>query len=517
MSLGYRSRRTNARRSPAITLAGGSSGNRMLIVGDSIAAQHAYVLPVTSLTRDGSTTMTVNWTSHGLIVGSQVYGFRATDEALNGHFEVATVVNANSFTVTLPVASGGAVTAKAGGFIASKQDVLTDIGSINWLSSLNGACFDIVGVVAEGASLTSYLPTLIANANDDGLKYDWVTIISGINDAAADVTGATIAANIIAATASLRSAGKKVIISTVGPWSSGHGSYTAGRYTEVQNANTLLRSYAAGRSGVYIMDSFEATTGTAPLHTNVLSDGLHPSQLGCYTYAKRFMADYPTALPAGTTLLAQNAADDVVVTPANRQFWPTPMFTGSAGLGVTYFGTANTTGTIPTDQWVRGYSPNTGGATTTLASSLVAASTGNGNAIKVDIAASEDGDWAIVHCIDNFAEFTAGEYVRLVMRVRAEATGGGAPTNLARVNAFLQLDDAIGSKSSVLAALYNASPPAAASYPQVTEQLTLMTPKLRIASMTGVTLTQPWLITTMRAACTNTFYVENPALRATTE
>jgi len=516
MSLGYRSRRTTAKRSPAITLGGGSNGNRMLIVGDSIAAQHGYTLGITSLTRDGSTTMTVNWTSHGLIVGSRVYGFRATDEALNGRFEVATVVNANSFTVTLPVASGGAVTAKAGGFIASKQDVLTDIGSINWLTSLNGACFDIVGVCAEGASLTSYLSTLVTNANDDGLKYDWVTIISGINDIVSDVTGATIAANIIAATASLRTAGKKVIISAVGPWSSAYGSYTAGRNTQLLAANTALAAYAAGRSGVYFMDTVAAGTAYATTYTNFLSDGIHPTQLGCYTYAKRFMADYPTALPAGTTLLSQNANDDVVVTPANRQFWPTPMFTGAAGLGLTYFGTATTTGTIPTDQWVRGYSPNTGGATTTLASSLVAASTGNGNAIKVDIAASEDGDWAIVHCIDNSAPFSSGDYARLVMRVRAETTGGGAPTQLGRVNCFMELDDAIGAKYPV-AMLYNASPPAAAAYPQVTEQLTLMTPKLKIGTMTGVTLTQPWFVATMRAACTNTFYVENPALRATTE
>ena len=66
----------------------------------------AFVDPTTSLTGTYSqttTTITVTCTNHGLVAGQRVALAFTSGSAASGGFAVATVVDANSFTVTTPL------------------------------------------------------------------------------------------------------------------------------------------------------------------------------------------------------------------------------------------------------------------------------------------------------------------------------------------------------------------------------------------------------------------------------
>lgn len=505
-----------------IVLPGGfeSTGNKMLVIGDSIAGQHTYTFGAatapTAVTTYGTTTMRITKSGHGVVVGCEVYGFRCTDEDLNGRFTVTNIVDADNFEVELPSAKGaGSATAKTGDFAYHRQQLLDDRGSINWLTSLNGACFDIVGVHAEGASTTSYLSTLVANSA--GTDYDWVTIISGINDAAgwsstpADGSAEALVANITAVADALRAAGKGVIISTIGPWGAAHASYSADRYTEVKVANALLRDYAAGDPGVFIMDTMAA--GSADVDgvpvANMLSDNLHPTPKGAYTYAKQFMADNPGILPDATALLPLTAADDINVTPATLQHWRNPMFSGTGGLKTSLSAHTAPTGTVADYQTLSNF-----GATMTSVGSIVAGNSGVGSAQRIDATFTANNDGLYLRPTDNLADVVVGEYMRVACRVQMSATGGGVTTQVGRCMAYLQAS--WGSTRFLAAILYNASQPAAAQYPQLdeTEPLTLVTPKHILTTRTSLSVLQPWWQGNVKGSATNTYDVERPALWA---
>jgi hypothetical protein len=59
--------------------------------------------------------------------------------------------------------------------------------------------------------------------------------------------------------------------------------------------------------------------------------------------------------------------------------------------------------------------------------------------------------------------------------------------------------------------------PAAAAYPQFTEQLTLVTPPHRFPTLTGLTQLQPWVQMNTKTTCSLSYFIENPAMRATAE
>lgn len=445
-------------------------GRRMVVVGDSIASLHALAGAPTAITLDGSTTMTVTQASHALHTGSNIYGFRTTREELNGRFTVASVIDANTYTVTLPAAASGAVAAKST-FAMSYCDILSDRGSINWLSALNGACFDVVGVHAESGCAASYLPTLIANSA--GIDYSWLTIICGINDVVADATAAATATYIIDAADGQIANGVQVIIRALGPWDSNNGAYSAARNQVAMQTNAILKAYCASTRGAYFMDSTAAgtteTSTTGAIIAGRITDGLHPAPVGVYYEAKQFTADYPTLLTSPLLYLPVSAMQDVTVSATSRQLWPNPLLAGTSGA---LQGSPVATGTAATSQIVY----NTG-AGSTVASLVADSDYGQAQRMVATTVANSGG--CDLYTSTSVAALAPGEAIRSAAKVTVTQASG------ALKSVDLRVSGNFGAGTRILSAqLY----PSNGTYPQLSgETLTFLTPPRLVSSITGLT------------------------------
>ena len=222
-----------------------------------------------------------------------------------------------------------------------------------------------------------------------------------------------------------------------------------------------------------------------------------------------FMADNPGILPAETDLLPLTAADDINVTPATLQHWRNPMFSGTGGTKTALSGSPPT-GTVPDYQSVVSF-----GAAMSSVASIVAGNSGIGNAIRIDATFTANNDQLFQYLTANTVAVVVGEYMRCLMRVQMSATGGGAPTNVGRCQAYITGN--WGSTRTLTAMLYNASQPAAAQYPQTDEPLTLLTPKHQLTTTSGMTVLRAHWTGGVKGAATNTYDIERPAFWATTE
>ena len=467
-------------------------GGRLLVIGDSIAALHAQQRTATSVTLNGTTTATVAMTTHLMTVGEELYGMSVTPEGANCRMTVASSIDANSFTVTLSSAQSGTVTGRSVGPMFLRQSILTDKGTFNWFSALADACFDIVGVHAEPGSTTAYLDDLIAQSA--GLSYDWVAIISGINDVLADTAAATIAANIIAVADGQIAAGKKVIISKVGPFASSHGSYTAGRYTALQDVNAALVAYAqAHRGSVFILDTITAAggVGNSPA-ANLTSDGIHPTAKGAYTYAKQLKADYsivPTAAMAA--LLVTSASQDENVDALQRQLWNNPLLSGTGGDAQGDNATFAARTGVPDGHvlYLTGVAPNDG------LISMIDAADGYGKAQRMDWSAAASGNQVQFYPSQAKADAVDGEYARLVTKVTVGAIAGGATTALTQLYLWNTL-----SGSRIANAMLYGTGSSSATFPQLNDTLTLVTPRRLIPSVASYTTIRPQFLTQVSGA-----------------
>lgn len=462
----------------------------LLVVGDSIAALHAMQTVPTAITLNGTTTMTITSTAHSLHEGAVIYGFRTSREELNGRFTVTSVIDANTYTVTLPSAQSGTVTSRGGtGFTVSYCSQLSDRGCINWLAALNGACFDIFGVHAESGCQSSYLATLLEKSAD--VPYSWVAIIIGINDAAVDTPSAATAANIIACAEQQLVAGKRVIIRAIGPWDSNNASYTAARNQIAMQTNALLKAFCARTRGAYFMDSTAActtaTSTTGAVTTGALADGLHPSALGAYLDAKRFVVDYPNLLSSARLNLPVSSMQDVSVSATSRQLWPNPLMTGTSG---SLQGSPAATGTAATGQVVY----NQGAANTDA--SLVSALFGQAQRLVIT-ATANNGGCDFYSNTSTFA-LAAGESVRGVAQVTVTSASG----NLKSLDLEVKANFGAGTRL-LTTQLY----PSNTTFPQLAgETLTLVTPARLISSIAGLTSLRSFV--TVRASAADTITVD---------
>lgn len=494
--------------SPGLNGAGGgvAEGGRLVVFGDSIAAGHGMAFTPSAITLDGSTTMVVDTSAaHGLAPGADIHGFRTTREELNGRYTVATTPSTTQFTVVMASAQSGAVAARAGSFAGLHTNLLKDTGSVNWLTALNDACFDIVGVCAEPGCSADYLPTLIGHAS--GVTYEWAAVIAGINDIAADASAATTFGYLQTAIDALLADGKKVIVATLGPWSNSNASFTTGRYTIAKDTNTLLRAYVAATANVYLMDTMAAGTSDGDaVVANVLLDGVHPSAKGSYLFAKQFIADNVVSAPASITdLLPIDASQDILVTPAIHQCWANPMLAGTSG---NRYGDAIPTGTVATSQTVY-----LDGATSAAACSATTDADGYG-AQRVAWVPAASGNALSFYPADSVADIAAGETIRTVMRVKVGATGGGATTNLKSLHVNCTYKDStLPSPSTTrhITSLLYSSSSTVANYPQLDDTLTFVTPQRLLSAVATATTLLPQLRMVAHAADTITVDVSRPA------
>lgn len=107
-----------------------------------------------------------------------------------------------------------------------------------------------------------------------------VIVHIGTNDISGGATAATIAANILSIWRKQTARGKLVIGTTILPRN--YASDTAGMRTQLEAANRLIRSNAAGEPGVFLCDWYDSILdpATGLVATTCTVDGLHPNSTG---------------------------------------------------------------------------------------------------------------------------------------------------------------------------------------------------------------------------------------------
>lgn len=308
-----------------------SGTGRIILLGDSITAQHTVQYTPTAITRSGST-VTVTIPSANLPDGSLVYGMRASDDEYNG-FKVLTRVDTSTYTYTVtgtPVSP--ATPGAAGSFSMSALARPADRGWFIWANMLLGWPFEIVHNAAMGGERTTALDGHITR---DVLPYDadWVLVSFGINDIAADTSATTIIDNLTAGCARLLADGRKVLLTTLVPLHYGSASYTVARAHAVMVVNRALIDYARVTPGVYLADLFGPMVDPAQSIMTIKSgygDGIHPYAIGGYAIGKQFATDFADVFPLQLGL-PQSAVEDWTVNNTERQICANPLFQGASG------------------------------------------------------------------------------------------------------------------------------------------------------------------------------------------
>lgn len=111
---------------------------------------------------NGSTTLTVADTNHGCDVGDYVtfsgatgLGGNITAAILNNEYEITSIVNANSYTVTMPVAANASDTGNGGSVTAAYQITIgldTQVGGTGWGAGLWGGASNPFSTTTLGSS-----------------------------------------------------------------------------------------------------------------------------------------------------------------------------------------------------------------------------------------------------------------------------------------------------------------------------------------------------------------------------
>jgi hypothetical protein len=315
--------------------------NRLLVaVGDSIFAGGNNSTSASSATVSG-TTATVASTSHGLAVGNYFYLGGASPSRASGRFKVASRVDANSFTFTVP--SGYPTT------VAGSLQVLPAVhqSDRNWLNLANaelGGPIKIMNHCAPG--MTSDWVSEVFER--DCLAYDpaVVYISVGTNDCAQGVDEAKIASNITRMSDLAIANGSKVIIATIPPYGPSGSGYTTTIGRKVMRVNRYLREYAAQKDEVEILDVFSACSiiASADWITGYSDDDVHPKGNASRVIsadAKTILQRWYSAQPKKTVTLD----DRIGVDSLSRQLFANPTMSGSTASPAGVF-LNSTSGTI---------------------------------------------------------------------------------------------------------------------------------------------------------------------------
>lgn len=183
--------------------------------------------------------------------------------------------------------------------VACLGDSITAGGIVNvpyplTLARLLGSLW-VCGNLGISGDTVSQMQTRYTN-NIAGKGYDRLVFLGGVNDIKA---GATAAATYTTASATLdaaRTAGLKLVVVTVLPYS-GYAGWAAAQQTQLDSYNTSLRGYvSANPSTCVLWDGYAAMGGTpaTALATAYNSgDGLHPNQVGTDFMATQIAAVMP--------------------------------------------------------------------------------------------------------------------------------------------------------------------------------------------------------------------------------
>ena len=270
----------------------GPSGNRLVVLGDSITAFGGLSAPPTAVTAVGNV-VTINLTNHGESVGNLGVLHLATQVEYNGVWLVDSVIDANNFTVR--VTNAPTVSPATGPIVWISSRSTTSLSYWTWADFLLGGPFDIQANAGVGGNTTA---EILARLDADvlSLRPNIVIALVGTNDVRYVQTPASMELaweNLQQIYARVLSSGALLVVCSVLPVSSADSG--AATVLPLQRAlNARIAAYASATANVVFADTYAAIVDSASADgralTSMLLDSVHPNAVGAYLVGKALAA-----------------------------------------------------------------------------------------------------------------------------------------------------------------------------------------------------------------------------------
>jgi len=261
--------------------------SRWVIWGDSFAGQSVRTGIPTSITV-ASGVGTVAFTSHGIYSGSRVSVTGGASAAINVIQATATRVDANSFTIPMPGAPNGVVSAGPASIQVLMYDRQQAIGTLTHLQRLSLGGLTVPNVAGFPGYSTA---NLLAEFTRSVAAYSphVVLIQCGYNDINGSVAEATTLANYQAMIDAVVGINAVALVQSISSWGSGAAANSAANRIKVQSLNRSIAAYCATVAQARFLDitalAIDPDTGLSKTGW-IAADGIHPSTLFSYNLAK---------------------------------------------------------------------------------------------------------------------------------------------------------------------------------------------------------------------------------------
>ncbi len=388
----------------------------VVLAGDSITQYNNGTVNATTVASTvGSTSVQITYAGHSLGVGQRCTLSGANQIEFNGVWNVASVIDANNFTVTL--ASPATVATPTGTLQIARGNTYGNNGYFTYMSGLKLKLLNNAGLAHDTAAggVTAGVPGLYSRLQKDVFSYNpqMVILMIGVNDLQAGQTAQQTFASIKLIADAIVKNNIRLVLCTLNPVNSTYSSIAP----SIPVLNALIRSYTETKQGVVLADTYSAlvdptsTAGyvlTSPSSSSNTLDGLHPSAVGAQLMAS-VISNSIAFFHVPKISLNSSYNDAFVNNAASTNTLINPLMQGTGG---TTSGTG-ASGTVPTN-WV--VSAAGGGSQTAVASIVArtAATDGDilGNNINVVFTSAAANDNVVIRSAAPMTgQFTNGEWL----------------------------------------------------------------------------------------------------------
>lgn len=445
--------------------------NTAVIFGDSITSQN-YATSATGMSVTAAGTVaTVTYANHGMTaVGQEVIIHGATDSAFNGVWKVASIIDANTFTVNLDSAPSASPAGAATQVCLPSG--LSNGGYFAWLNFYLGQRFQLLSNQGVGGAKTA---DMLARINKTlAFQAGYVFVLGGVNDLGGGVSPDTVWANLQKIYQTILNTGSHVVALTILPVGTGYGNLSSAVVNGINYVNRKIKAFCEITAGMILVDAHSAVTDPTSIAGYVLpansADGLHPSPMGAQAIGKAGSNALQSLVPANTQLVA-SLKDSYALDSTSKNVASNPLFVTTGGsLG------ANVTGTVAGSWRV----DTGGGGSQAAVASLVARADGLGNNQQAVFTQAAVNDTCTIRSFVTFAnQFTNGD----TLQGELELTATGF-SNIKSLSVFLSI--VVGGVTYTYTAFINGS----GAYPQNNISGVARTPKfiVPVGAITSISM-----------------------------
>ncbi len=390
----------------------GPSGNRLVVLGDSITAFGGLPASPTAVTAVGNV-VTINLTNHGESVGNLGVLHLATQVEYNGVWLVDSVIDANNFTVR--VTNAPTVSPATGPRVWISSRSTTSLSYWTWADFLLGGPFDIQANAGVGSNTTA---EILARLDADvlSLRPNIVIALAGTNDVRYVQTPASMELaweNLQQIYARVLSSGALLVVCSVLPVSSADSG--AATVLPLQRAlNARIAAYASATANVVFADTYAAIVDSASADgralTSMLSDSVHPNAVGAYLVGKALAAALAPIAFTRAPLISSNA-DVYSVSALSKNRLSNPLMVNSGGT----LGAGVTSASGGTTGIAQGWQAARTGAATAVVSLVDRTVADDGDALgkkqRIEATGTADGETVTLSLITGVTPFAAGDVI----------------------------------------------------------------------------------------------------------